>query len=278
MRSEMVKSPLTESWALIQKEWKSILWGLVKIDLLAAGALVLGVLIAILAGFLLSGVSVLAAVILMALIAIPFIFIIQAISSIAYNFIDAKWSKKKLSFSDTFQENLLPMTGYTLVIFLIRALVVLPFLVLFFVAVLGAGEGLAATLAEVLFRIVISIALAIVDLFLQFAVFEILISRSGVLSGFGKSYALVRKNFYETAVFSFVLWVIGVAISVPFIILIVALLFLGMLGLAVPGIGLVIMAFVGVILIALALLLNAATTAITITSQYRFWGKARVRG
>ena len=280
MRNELIKAPLTESWALLRKEWRGLIGGLIKIDLLTFAAAIAGIILVVLAGFLLSGISLIAAVALMALIAIPLIIVVQAIRSIGYNFIDSAWSKKRISYSDVFQENLLPVAGWAVVMFLIRLAVAIPFLALFFLAVLGSqgGDGrLVYTLAELLFRIFLGIALAIVDLFLQFAIFEIVLSRSGVLQGFGKSFGLVRKNLVETVLFSFILWVIEAAVSVPILILVFALVFFGVLGLAIPGIGLIALAIIALLVIPIFLVFSALTRAITVTSQYRYWGRARVR-
>ncbi len=275
MRLELVKGPLAEAWGMLRAEFWSIYWMMLKIEAVAFAVVAAFVILAAVVTLpLLKGFP-LPAIALAALIALAGLFLASVVISAAYNYIDARSGKRRASFSESMRANALPMLGYDIAVALIFALIFAPFMALFFVLYTsgGLGPGAGEVILEFLIRIGLTAVSAVITLFIQFAIFELLISRSGVLESFSRSLRIVRRNMLETIAFSIILWAVESAIAVPFSIIALVLVVIAIFG----GIsaGLAVVAISALLLVVLLCLMGALTNSVSITAKYKYWMRAR---
>ena len=274
MRMELVKGPLAEAWGALRAGFWDIFGMMLRIDALAVLIIAAGVVAAFVAGMALWQASAVGAIALAFIIAIAAILAGAIVASAAYNYIDAKSGKRKIDFSATIRGNALPMLGYGILSLLIYGIVFSPFFAAYYFVYKSGGVGGAGPLlAEFLIRIGLSAVSAIISLFVQFAIFEILISKAGVLEGFARSIRIVRKNLLETIVFSIIVWGVESAIAIPFTlagILVVLVFFFA----AAAG-GPVALIIPLVLAIVLVVLLSALGNSISITARHKYWMRAR---
>jgi hypothetical protein len=282
VRSELVKGAFTETLSLLGTEWKKIYFGIFKIELVSWIIAIIGMAIGIGAYLLLESLPFLLRIALSAIVSLPVLLASSMVTYLAYNLIDSLWSKKRLGFGEVFRENALPLVGYMAVNALIRILIIGPIIVImfFFFVASAATElsGILDLLVELVFRVLLFVIGSAIELFTQFAIFELLIARSGVLGSFGKGYSITRKSIIETFLFSFVLSVAGGFLSAPFIIILAMIVIFGIFGaIALSGIaGIAAMALMCMLCFILIVAMHAAISTLTIPAQYRYWSKARL--
>ncbi|HSB46721.1 MAG TPA: hypothetical protein VLD37_01820 [Candidatus Bilamarchaeum sp.] len=282
MRTELIKAPFSESFGLLQAEWKRIYLGIIKIELVSITLALIGVLAAAGILFGLSWLGVIATIVLAAAVLMPLILVSAMVRLLSYSLVDSIWSRKKISLGEKFRENALPVIGFMVVRALISLVIIGPIVALMFVFLLGSMASDSAYFLSILlnlvFRIAIWVAAAAIALFTQFAVFELLISGNGVLDSFGKSYSIVRRNFYETFIFSFILAILGGLITTPFILLLVIIVIVGLFaGIALSGAaGVAVIALTLIICFAIMVAMQAALETVTIPTQYKYWSRARL--
>lgn len=296
MRLETVSASFSEAWELIKSNSKGLFFAMARIELFGAALfmlclLVAGALIALAMGMApglaFDGVSVV--VLVGAALGVFLIgaLLAAAAGSVEYNAIDRIPLGRNVGIVERASANLVPILLYSIVGMLIAAVTVGPILAIYVFVLMGtyesgdAGSQLAANIAEILFRMAEGLVGSAVYLFVQFAIFELIISGKGVLDSYGRSFGMVRRNFWETAAFSFALWLVEIMVSVPFVLIMVGIVFLAIfaatgllagaaLPLAAAALAVMALAFV-VVLIAYSALNNMVLMSV----QYCYWKKIR---
>ena len=288
----MLKKTGSESWNLLRTSYKRLFIELMKIKLIAAAIVILALLIGAGIGFGLSylpDIAIIPAVVIIGIILIIAIFLSAVAASVGYNVVDSVSKRREFSFKSNFKKNMWPLLRYSLLIIGIYLLIFIPLTAVSIILVGGAYvvipppiNVLIGMLSQMFSRIIISVVGAIVYLFLQFAIFELIVGRRGAVDSIKKSIKMVKKRPLETIIFSFALWAVNVAISIP---LFVILMFLFLIGVAV-AIGVLAMdASLLWLLIALAIVplilimfvFSVIMTSVMYSAQYTFWNRIKVQ-
>lgn len=309
MDEKILERGVHETWGFLKLKFQHLFQEMLKIGLIvtAIGILTL-IALAIVIYFGskaitlvdLFGVSLILISFVLAVVAIALIgmYLMNVAGSINYNIVDSTFKKTPISFMEKFNDNLLPILKFIIVDTAIGIIVFGPFFILLFGTSIAIGTintpaaVLVAQLVEIVFRIIISIVGAALYLFLQFAIFELLISKRGVIESFRKSIDIVRKRPLETLIFSFGLWMIESLLAIPFLIVLLILVIIfaiigviggvfGYLATAMSGglggllILLVVILFGAIIFGALFLIFGAIKSAVNISTRYVFWNKLK---
>ncbi|MFN7991339.1 MAG: hypothetical protein U0R44_04240 [Candidatus Micrarchaeia archaeon] len=280
MKTDTIKGPLAETWGILRTEFMDLLKGVLKIELLCLFIVLVSLIAAAAAVIALNGISVIASVLAGAVILIAGLAGAGIVNSVNYNFVESVVNKRKMIFPDTVRGNALPFIKYVLFTMLLSLVIMGPIAAVFIFVILSAygsdQSGLTVTFVQLIFRLVITIVGAIYGLFAQFAIFEVLLSRRGVIDGFRQSLGIVRKNFYETVIFSVILWAVESAIAIPVIVLLVLLVFGGLLGgVALGSSSFLLWIAIGITALVLIVILSAVNLVVGITTKYRFWMRVK---
>lgn len=296
MDSKIILDPIGEALGLVKSDFFGIYKKMVILELVAIFLIVIACVIAIVP-FLLGAVSfnsiltnwmAVIGIILFAIIVMVIGgFSSVIVESITYNVAEDVFNKKQTDMVRKFSENAWPVIKYNLVMFTISFVVMLPFFVIYFVLVFGSygatgSTNILSSLFEIIFRGVMAIIGAVLHLFLQFAIFEILIGKNSVITSFKKSYDIVRRNLVETFIFSLLMWGISTAIKIPLIIItviiVVVLVIIGVLLAGVLKGAMLVVAISILVIVGLVLLIamTAVIDTVVIPCQYKYW--KRVRG
>ncbi|VVC03852.1 Uncharacterised protein [Candidatus Bilamarchaeum dharawalense] len=307
MGFDFIGNSFNESINLLKSDFSDIFKGFFIIQFLALVVLVLGFGLAIAPYFLLlpAGTSLGAGGVLglgLIFIVVSIIVIILAvifskvIASSSYNLVDSKYKKEPFGMIGQIGANIVPYVFYFIVNLVITLIILGPFYaVYFFISTgselaasdsSGAGLGMymAGTLIGLVLRGIITIIASILGLFIQFAIFEVIVARKGVIESFKRSFDLVKANLLETVLFSFVLSLISsviifvVLVIVVIVAIIMAVVFgLGAamlsasLGAAYGVLVLIVLAIAGVIALMILAALTALQDIIEIPAQYSYW-------
>ncbi|MFH1784947.1 MAG: hypothetical protein ABH842_00815 [Candidatus Micrarchaeota archaeon] len=301
MALEFITDSLGKTIELLKKDFFSIFKGIFLIQFLATIVVLIGIGIAIapylllgISAFGLAGPSLVGSALIITIFAVIILFVALffsgVVNSVSYNFIDKKCKNEELDIIAQIRVNIVPFFLYVIANILITLVILGPFYVIYLIISLGTNFSgspmliLAGSLIELVLRVIISIVAAILHLFIQFAIFEVIIARKGIVESFKRSIDIVKNNLLETFLFSLLLWAIISAVMMILLLVLVGIgiviglvLFgLGMIGasalsgvmyLIIP-VGLVILAIVFLVLIiAIATLQNL----IEITAQYNYW-------
>lgn len=276
MRMELVKGPLAEAWGALRAGFWDTYFTVLKFEVLALFFICAGIIAGVLAALALWQASLPAAIALALLAMFAGTYAGSVFFSLSYSFIDARAAKRSLDFSGALRANALPMLWFDILgaaIYFVAFSPIIAALAYLYISGGIGGDRLETAVAEFLFRVMMSAVSAVISLFVQFAIFELLISRNGAIGSFGRSFRLVRRNFWETVVFSIILWAVESAIAIPFTIIgIVAGL---VVFIAAAGGGPVAWAVLVVLAMAFIAMLGALGSTIAITARHRFWSRAR---
>lgn len=291
MDSKIVLDPISDALGLVKANFFSIYKKMVILEIVAMSMVIIACVIGIVP-FLLVFISfnsvltnwmAVAGIILFAIIGILVgAFSSSVVESVTYNVAEDSFNKKETVMLDKVKENAWPVIKYNILMFLISFVLMLPFVVIYFVLALGSfsitgSTSIISTLLELLFRGAVAVISAILHLFLQFTIFEVVIGKNGVINSFKKSYEMVRKNLIETFVFSLLVWGIGTVIKLPLIIIaiVIGIIFViigALLASVLQGIALAlvisILVIVGLVLI---VAITAAVDTVVIPCQYQYW-------
>ncbi|MEM2908900.1 MAG: hypothetical protein QW590_00675 [Candidatus Bilamarchaeaceae archaeon] len=296
---DVVFDSIKEGWQFAEKNFIGLFKKILTIHLLAAVVLIAGILITALLGLgiyeLLGPLGVLVAL----LAAIPLTFLVSVaattVQSIVYNVVN-KWPAP-IGINETFNKNLKPVLFYSLAMTAIGIIVIIIELVIVFVIGLGMGMVLYTImdwstasgmidLLNALLRYLIDLTIKLIIGFLfQFVLFELIITRMGVLESLKKSIDIALKNFVPTIVFDIFVGLLEgfilMVLAVPLIILLMfaAPVFVLMLpGISTGALSVAEWAIIGVaVLIVLAALtvIVAIATTVTLPMKYTYWRKVR---
>lgn len=286
MNFELLKGWMNESYGFLNSNMRETAVTMVKIQLLALVPLLITIIMAGLLVFMAPAGLAILALIIGACFVLVGVFLSGAISSVGYNAVDNIAKRKRTDIIGTAEENLFPYVKYALLMFAIHLVPILPLIILLFAAYMTMP--LVGGLMEILVRILVSIISAILYLFLQFAIMETMISRSGTVDSFRKSYKMARKNLVATILMSFVLWVVESAINLAFILVMVLLLLVGVIvgvsGLAaaiespeavIASLALPVILVAIFVFMIIMILVDAAVRTILLPAQYFFWKKIK---
>ncbi len=209
-------------------------------------------------------------------------FTSSAVESVVYNIMD-RWGKKTRIIPN-FKKNFKPIFFYTLALIAINIVVFIPVIIIAIaIAVGGVESALSSIFGELFIRIYQFVAGMIVAFILQFALFELIIARTGVIASIKKSYSIAKKTFIPTVVFDILAWVVGfVASLIWIIVLLVVALILGLIAFVIVS-GIVgsealilpIIAFVVLLLLIFVIISTAVELTVTLPMKYFYWKKAR---
>lgn len=215
-------------------------------------------------------------------------FVSEAVQSVVYNIMD-KWGKKTPIIAN-FKRNFKPIVFYILALIAINIVAFIPIIILMFLLIGGMAaaqsEGafvigqLMVNVVSRLYQLVVGTILAFI---LQFAIFELIITRMGVVNSIKKSYATVKKTLVPTVVFDILAWVVEFIVSIAVIFaLIIVLVILVALGAGIyfvlgsSSTILWILIALGIpIFIILAIAVAAVELTATLPMKYFYWKKAR---
>lgn len=291
MDSKIILDPIGEALGQVRSDFLGIYKKMVILELIAMLVVVIACVIALVPFFLgvVSFNSILTnwmAVIGIILFAIVVMviggFSSVIVESITYNVAEDIFNKKQTNMTEKFSENAWPVIKYNIVMFAISFVVMLPFFVIYIVLVFGSygtvgSTNILSSLLEIIFRGVMAIIGAVLHLFLQFAIFEILIGKNSVITSFKKSYDIVRRNLVETFIFSLLMWGISTAIKIPLIIIavivgvifvIIGVLLASVLNGIILAVAISILVIVGLVFL---IAMTAVIDTVMIPCQYKYW-------
>ncbi len=279
------------------KNYRKFFPEMFKVTALAAGiVLAMVVLLALMfyLAFEMAGIEQIVGILLLllafAIIAvIVMAFITSAVNSVVYNIMDG-WGKKTPIIAN-FRENFKPVFFYMLALFAINLIAFIPIIILTAAFVLGGVMAEQAEVAYVfgqlmvnmlsrLYQFVVGTILAFI---LQFAMFELIIARTGVINSIKKSYSIVKKTLAPTIVFDILAWLVELVISMA---VLLALIIIGLLLVALgAGIYLalgssatvlwILIALGILVLIFLGIVMTAVELTATLPMKYFYWKEVR---
>jgi hypothetical protein len=189
---------------------------------------------------------------------------------------------------ESFSANIGPILKYSIATLLIYLLAFAPFLALFFLmfglAFLDGSGGsgpaaLAIQLGQVGIRIILTIIGSIIYLFTQFAIFELLLGKRGILDSFRHSYGIMIRFPLETIIFTFALWAAQLAAGLPFGLAIMGLVLFGftggLLAAYIPWLIIPIIVVGVLLLVALIIASTVVQASLLLSAQYVYWNKVK---
>lgn len=219
-------------------------------------------------------------------------FLMSTFNSTGFNIIDYSIAGKDANITEYAKKNFIPVTGYTLFVFLASIIIYSPAIVLFvlgFGSMLGAvgtaGSenaikiimgSISALMSAIVFYIIGILIYLIFFFFIQFALLELVVSRRKVIESLKESAKTVRANIVNVFIYDIMLVIGGAVIGGIFYILQEALgeLIRGTMSLFMSGdtslaiiIGIITMIFAFV----LGIVQFAATATLIWPFQYFYW-------
>jgi hypothetical protein len=269
----MATGAFTRGIATVSKMGKELFLEFFKVYVIGTLLVLLGVGVAVLGTYLATGsawaiiaVSIAAALVVMLLAA--------GIMTVPMNIVDEKVSKAKaLGLGGNMKRNILPAIAF----YMIMMAVVMVFGYAPLLIAMGIG-GPALMAGYVYYYAVVFL----ISFLFQFGVFELVVSRSGVLGSFGKSFGIVKKSFWETLIYYIGMFGISMAAAIV-LLLAAAVLFMvpAIIGVVVAGaansqafnITLIVLGVVYGAFLYIAYM--AGMQAIVLPIQYHYWKAAR---
>ena len=286
MNFDLLKGWMNETYGFINSNLRETAVTMLKIQLLMLVPVLITIIMAGLLIFMAPGALAIVALVIGACFVIVGIVLSAVIGSVQYNAVDNIAKRRKTGIIGTAEENLVPYVKYALMMFVIHLVPILPLTILIVAAYITLP--LVGGLVEILGRILISIISAIIYLFVQFAIMETVLSKSGTLDSYRKSYRMARKNLAATIIMSFVLWVVESAINLAFIlaavVIILTVAVIGVAGLTaalespesvIASLALPVILLILVVVLLFAVLVGAAVNTIIVPAQYFFWKKIK---
>jgi len=203
-----------------------------------------------------------------------FLMLSQAFMAPIYRTIHATYERKeKIDILESAKEKAYAIIGYQIVISLIYIVVMLPLMI-------GSFLGRAALgIMGFIFEIIIILVGFVLGIFMQFALYELIISNKGPIESIKASISLVNRNLRDAVVFTFIKAAINGVIGVVFTIVLYGIIIaVVMAGIGIYEIGglttitIAIIAVFGIIFFAGYLLVQATIIeTIELPMTYVFW-------
>ncbi len=285
MELGIIMDAFRDGLSLTRSGWRTLFMELMKVNALS----ILVVALAVAAGAYITVLGMgggdsgaWAAIAGAVLIMLIFVLVATAASSVSYNIVDGATRKARHDIIKDFMQNLLPVSGYSIILWLAMGIFAIFPSMLLEMAGDSLGSGISYLLARLASQIYYYAAIFIIGFVFQFSLFELVVKRAGVLPSFGNSVGIIRRTFVPTALF----YIIGGLFStlVQFILLIpAAIIFLVpvAIGAAVASVAsnaILNLALLAIGLLYFLLVLIAYTSAkltITLPINYYYWKSAR---
>lgn len=290
VRFNIVWASYKETWDFISKNFRFVFDQLLKINFVAIIAAFIAVIIGLLVMWAAFGSEAFSSssdifdrgILTLAIFGIVLIIFLiggiaaEVIESVSYNVVDKAFTRKQVSISSQFSRNLVPIIKYNI----FELILILPFLAILLYFTFMSSEP--QIYGRVIGNMINAVAFVIEFLF-QFVLFEMLIIRTGLISGIKTSLKLIKNNFIEAIAFSILYGIVAVAVAIPAFIVIVVLVVLGM-GFFIPLIMLqnwILIAIAGLVaflvLIAMLVLVRTVQYTLLLPALYLFWKKLKTR-
>ncbi|MDD5340489.1 MAG: hypothetical protein PHV13_04540 [Candidatus ainarchaeum sp.] len=287
MDMERVSQPLEGWFGFIRAGFVALFKKLFRVNLYAMAAMVLAVL-AILAGaaavYFVGGMPGWALLAISILAAIILVVVSRLFGLALYKVVDEEHgAKQKVDIIGVAKQKAVPAIIYGIIMLVIYAIVLIPFGLV--------GLGLTAVTAVNVLSPFLQLGAWLVSIplgfFLQFTLFELVLADKGAVESIRGSFGLVKRNFWETVVFSIVRAATGWVVSVPFVFVLVVAIFgaviIGvaggiagaMAGGAWPLLGTGGIALMVLFLIPFSLVCNSTDEAVLLSMSYRYWKTIR---
>ncbi len=273
MRIEMATGALTKGLETVSKMGKGLFLELFKVYAIGILVILLGVGVAVLAASVISSTPWVSITLIIAAV-IAAVLLSTGIMTVPMNIIDERISKSPaLGIMGNAKRNILPAAAFYIIMILIISIFAYAPL---FVGMKAGGTALVAAYIYYYF------AVFVISFLFQFGVFELVVSRSGALGSFGKSFGIVKRNFWETLVYY--IGMCGVSIAAALImgiILLVLFLVPAIIGFMVASaagsqvLSLALLALGIIYAITLYIAYTAAMEAVVLPIQYFYWKAAR---
>ncbi len=215
---DTIKSAYSDAWGLLKKSWKNLLIDITKIEVIGLIFSMIVLLLILIGVIFLVGMPPwdytvfqdipLWYYILGFLILIISNLVTGAIGSLVYNIVDNRAKNKKTPFMEQFKKNFVPMVLYNLIVWTFIIVTLLPLLGM----LAGGTIALAITCA---YPIILLVLYLVISFFVQFALYEIIIERKGVIDGIKASFSIVKKNLLVVFAFNIAYTITVVIIGLP---------------------------------------------------------------
>ena len=277
----MIRDAFLKGFRLTSKEWKGIFREFLAVNAFA----LLIVLFSVIVGgamiyFGMSGGAEIASVSGAILIIVLFLLVSSAASSISYNIIEEKISGMKHDIWGDFVKNLLPVSAYTIILWL--AIGIFAFIPTFVLSLLGSGGFVSEIALGLASQAYYYLALFLIGFVLQFSLFELVIAKAAVLQSMGRSVSIVRRTGMETMLFYIIggifSTIVQILLSIPALVLIFLPLWVLMNAEAQfsnPNLIFPLIIFGGLYVFAILVVFMAAKLTITLPINYYYWRMAR---
>ncbi len=287
MDMERVSQPVGGWFGFIRANFVGLFKKLLRVNIYAMAVVLLAIVsvVAGVAALYFTGMGTLGWVLLALsiLVAIILVVIARLFRLASYKVVDEEHGAKlKVDIIGVAKQKAVPAIIYSVIVYATYAVVLIPFGL--------AGLGLTAVTAINVISPLIQVGAWLVSLvlgfFLQFVLFELVLADKGAVESIKASLGLVKRNFWETAVFYIILAVLGGFVFLPFMILLViatfAAVIIGVLGgitaAAVGGAQVLVgggIALVVLFLILFSLVYNAVNETVLLPLGYRYWKTIR---
>ena len=273
MRTEMATGAFTKGIETVSKMGKELFLEFFRVYAVGVLLVLLGVGVAVLGTYLATGSA--WAIIAIAIAAALVVMLVAAgIMTVPMNIVDEKISRTRvLGMMGNMKRNMAPAIAFYII--MMAVVMVFGYAPLFF----AMEAGGAALIAGYIYYYAAVFALSFL---FQFGVFELVVSRSGVLGSFGKSFGIVKKNFWETLIYYIGMFGVSFAAAVVLLIAAIVLFMIpAILGIVVAGAAnsqalniflVIIGALYGA---ALYIAYMAGMQAVVLPIQYHYWKAAR---
>lgn len=221
---DIVKKTFSDAFGFLKTSWKGLIIDLVKIMALEwavyliALTFILTIAIIGAGGFDLQNIIAAANNLGFMIMAIAIIFVCVIISavfgSVMINAVDCRYNGIRTPIIEKFKKNFVSYAMYTLLIYFLMVVMLLPFFLGYygFVSTAPGVESLGMLCCFGLVSFVLFILFAFLT---QVARFELVLGGAGPLECLKQSYNLIRKNLVAVIIFDVVYLIIAVIIAIP---------------------------------------------------------------
>lgn len=277
----MIRDAFRKGLQLTAREWSVIFREFLAVNAFALAVVLFSVIVGGAMIYLgISGGAEIASVSGAILIIVLFLLVSSAASSISYNIIEEKLSGLKHDLWGDFRKNLLPVSAYTVILWL--AIGIFAFLPTFVLGFLGSGGFVSEIALGLATQFYYYLALFLIGFVLQFSLFELVVAKAAVLQSMGKSVLIVKNTGVETLIFYIIGGIFSTLVQILLSIPALALIFLPLWVLmnaeaqfSNPNLVLPLIVFGGLYVFAILVVFMAAKLTITLPINYYYWRMAR---
>ncbi|MEK6981858.1 MAG: hypothetical protein AABX38_02905 [Candidatus Micrarchaeota archaeon] len=285
MTFDVVEKSVKESFVFLKENFKLLFFQVLKIKAISFFTLIISLLLVGIIFFytiynpyktLSSNLSVVVFGLIVGLLLLFVgIFFSSLVDSTIINLI-SKYGKTNFGLKEQLSKNSFPFLKY-FVLDLLLNLVIFAIILLPSVLLSMTVQNISASKAiDAFTNLTTMITGAILYVFLQFALFEVIVAGTGVIKSFKNSIQTAKNNLHDVFLFGIILYLIEVAVTIPVMIVYLVIIFFGILiGILLVGINqtfLLPLILVGAFLfVVLVTVYSALNTLINYSFRYTFW-------